>query len=378
MLYSIASIIVEADCLPVNFASFQLRVGEIQGVTPDVRIYRGGDAVSVKGYSLVEEHASVRIWMSDKSAESYKWIYEMKNGFVAMKVSSDYSFACVYDKTTNAEVGYSSSIDQLLQILIECRLVSKGLIILHAACVRIHGQAIAFTGNSGIGKSTRALAWVKSVGAEWISGDRPAIGPIEQKAYGLPWDGKEKIYLSTECPVKAILQVKRSNRTYMRQLSYIQRKQFLLTQIFIPMWDSSLVARAVLSLKHLLLNISVYAFYGDESEKSALEAHDILFSNSNLIRDALEVRSMRIKRGFELVEIAGEYMVIPVGDNMAVYGGTVVMNDVSAFIFRRLSDGITREDLLDNILNEYDISEEIAQSDLDKTLCSFRELGLLE
>ena len=63
----------------------------------------------------------------------------------------------------------------LIRTAFECRFAYEGIVSFHAACVELSGEAICFTGDSGAGKSTRAKAWVDGLGAEFISGDRPAI-----------------------------------------------------------------------------------------------------------------------------------------------------------------------------------------------------------
>ena len=63
----------------------------------------------------------------------------------------------------------------LLRTAFECRFCFEGILSFHAACVELDGYAVAFTGHSGLGKSTRARAWEEALGAAFISGDRPAL-----------------------------------------------------------------------------------------------------------------------------------------------------------------------------------------------------------
>ena len=69
---------------------------------------------------------------------------------------------------------------------------------------------------------------------------------------------------------------------------------------------------------------------------------------------------------------------MPTGDNIATFGGTVVLNEVSAFIYRQLENPVSREDLLTAVLNEYDVDEATAAADLDKLLEQLDSMGLLE
>ena len=63
----------------------------------------------------------------------------------------------------------------LLRTAFECRFCFEGILSFHAACVELDGYAVAFTGHSGLGKSTRARAWRRRWGASFLSGDRPAL-----------------------------------------------------------------------------------------------------------------------------------------------------------------------------------------------------------
>lgn len=87
---------------------------------------------------------------------------------------------------------------------------------------------------------------------------------------------------------------------------------------------------------------------------------------------------MKAKNGFVMRTILDEYMIMPTGTNIGVFDGTVVLNEVSAFLWEKLQQSTTREQLLAALLNEYEVSQEIAETDLDTVLEKFSQLGLLE
>lgn len=87
---------------------------------------------------------------------------------------------------------------------------------------------------------------------------------------------------------------------------------------------------------------------------------------------------MKAKEGFVLRTIVDEYMIMPTGANITKFDGTVVLNEVSAFIWKELQQETDRESLLKALLAEYEVSREVAQRDLDALLEKFRELGILE
>ena len=71
-------------------------------------------------------------------------------------------------------------------------------------------------------------------------------------------------------------------------------------------------------------------------------------------------------------------MLMPVGENIATYKGAVLFNKVSAFIWEKLQNPVSRDDLLTAVLDEYDVEKEVAEKDLDNILQKFDDLGLLE
>ena len=60
------------------------------------------------------------------------------------------------------------------------------------------------------------------------------------------------------------------------------------------------------------------------------------------------------------------------------FDGTVMLNEVSAFIWTQLQQETTEDAVLDAILNEFDVDRETAAKDLRSLLASFAEMGLLE
>lgn len=278
--------------------------------------------------------------------------------------------------------GSGSQVERLLQFLVrtayECQFARQGVVSLHAACVELGDGAVCFTGDSGVGKSTRAKAWVDGLGAAFISGDRPAIR-LEAAcniACGVPWDGKEQILRDVECPLKAVLEVRRAPFTRLRRLSADQAYRVLVRQCFIPMWDPDTAALAMVNVRRLSRTTPVCRLFCGPEVQDARAVHDILFNHPEQILE--EQPDMRIKEGFVLRTVVDEHMVMPTGENIAKFGGAVVLNDVSAFAFEQMKNPISREDLLALILGEFDVEETTAAKDLDELLDRFREIGLLE
>ena len=87
---------------------------------------------------------------------------------------------------------------------------------------------------------------------------------------------------------------------------------------------------------------------------------------------------MKTKPGFVLRTIADEYMLMPVNDKITIFNGTILLNNVSAFIWEQLQKPVSKEDLLSVLLEKYDIDEASAAEDLDAVLEQLKQLELLD
>lgn len=87
---------------------------------------------------------------------------------------------------------------------------------------------------------------------------------------------------------------------------------------------------------------------------------------------------MRRKENLEIMKIAGDYLVVPTDGNSKALAGTVVLNEVSAFLLKAMKQDISREELLEKLLAEYAVERTAAQRDLDEILQAFEKLGMID
>ena len=328
------------------------------------------------GTDVVADLPEVRICRTDDD----RWLYSGKadNAILCVTATNEYGDISAYGASLADEESDSMAVRFLLRTAFECRFCYEGILSLHAACVEVEDFAVAFTGPSGMGKSTRASAWVKAFDAQLISGDRPAvrIGQDGSTACGVPWDGKEQIFRDVEKPLMCILEVRRSSANYLRKLTADQARQLLFQQSFIPMWDTDAAFMAMTNVMALIKKTPVYRVFCGPDEDAAKAIYDILVNHPELIRE--EAKDMKIKAGFVLRNVIDEFIVMPTGSNIAKFEGAVVLNEVSAFIYKQLENPMSRDDLLTAVLNEYDVDEATAAADLDELLEKLADMGVLE
>ena len=87
---------------------------------------------------------------------------------------------------------------------------------------------------------------------------------------------------------------------------------------------------------------------------------------------------MKIKKGFVLREIAGQYMAVPIGERVNSLHGMIVLNETGAFIWKLLSEDKTEEALADSLTEEYDVSFEEARASVERFKDLLKEENVLE
>ena len=87
---------------------------------------------------------------------------------------------------------------------------------------------------------------------------------------------------------------------------------------------------------------------------------------------------MKIKDGFMLKEIAGTWVVVPLGARVVEFNGLMSLNESSVLLWNKLEKGATIDELVKVILSEYDIDEKTARADVEEFVNLVKEKGLLE
>lgn len=87
---------------------------------------------------------------------------------------------------------------------------------------------------------------------------------------------------------------------------------------------------------------------------------------------------MKIAKGFSLRNIAGDHIVVPVGTKNVSFQGMITLNASGAFLWEALQEERTVQELLQMLLDEYEVETARAQADLANFLSSLQEAGILE
>ena len=87
---------------------------------------------------------------------------------------------------------------------------------------------------------------------------------------------------------------------------------------------------------------------------------------------------MQLKEKFMLREIAGQWLLIPIGESVIDVNGIITLTESGAFLWKVLESDVTGEnELADALLGEYDIDCETALESVKLFLGDLKDRGIL-
>ena len=87
---------------------------------------------------------------------------------------------------------------------------------------------------------------------------------------------------------------------------------------------------------------------------------------------------MKLKDGFILRKIPGMNLIIPAGENIKTFKGARMLNDTAAFVYERLQAGAKKEEIAEQMTQEYDVTLKKAQEGIEKAFALLAEGGVAE
>lgn len=87
---------------------------------------------------------------------------------------------------------------------------------------------------------------------------------------------------------------------------------------------------------------------------------------------------MKIKDGFKLREVAGNFIVVATGKASKEFNGMINLNETGAFLWKKLENNANEEDLVKALLEEYDVTEDVAKKGVKSFLDKVIGAGFIE
>lgn len=89
---------------------------------------------------------------------------------------------------------------------------------------------------------------------------------------------------------------------------------------------------------------------------------------------------MKVKTGFELQNVCGEYLLIPTGIENVDFSNVININATTAYLWEKVvaMEQFDIETLVELLMQEYEVSEDVAREDCTMIAQRMKEIGLIE
>lgn len=87
---------------------------------------------------------------------------------------------------------------------------------------------------------------------------------------------------------------------------------------------------------------------------------------------------MKIKEGYLLREVAGQFLVVPVGSQAISFNGIITLNKTGKVIWEVLQSQTPKQAIIEALTHRFEVSIEQASQDVDAFLAVLQKHQLLE
>ncbi len=87
---------------------------------------------------------------------------------------------------------------------------------------------------------------------------------------------------------------------------------------------------------------------------------------------------MKLKSGFITYKTGERYVAVTAEENAELLNGMIRNNDTANFIFQQLLEDTTEDQIVSALLEEYDVPEDVARSDVHDIISQWSKEGFLD
>ncbi len=87
---------------------------------------------------------------------------------------------------------------------------------------------------------------------------------------------------------------------------------------------------------------------------------------------------MKIKKNYMMRKVAGNCVVVPMGEEVTNFNGMINLNETGEILFEKLQKGCDKEELAEVMMEEYEVTRDVCEKDIDRFVEKLRNAGILE
>lgn len=86
---------------------------------------------------------------------------------------------------------------------------------------------------------------------------------------------------------------------------------------------------------------------------------------------------MKIREDIVLRKVGDTWAVFPIADGLKEYGNIMKLNETGAFLWQLLCNEISKEELVESLIKEYEIDKKTAEGAVEQYLTKLHEHGIV-
>ena len=223
-----------------------------------------------EGWEPIFERPDIQVFRSGELEVRKLAVGTMKAAYAITKETNEKEIEVYFLEAMKQELVIDTIFVSCLAL--EKHFAKRGAHILHSCFLHYKGQAILFSGPSGIGKSTHAHLWCQYIeDTHVVNGDRCLIYKNEEGKYvasAWPVCGSSGICLTETYPLKAIVFMGQAPNNEVISVRPMQLFKQLSSQITINWWNKQQVSHTLDDLQQMLGKVNMCNYICNLTEEA--------------------------------------------------------------------------------------------------------------
>jgi hypothetical protein len=227
--------------------------------TLDLELVQADPLPPAPGLTLLCQNKIWELWKDER--ENFIFYNPLQSPVRVLCINPEYTQGTISGNFWEGENTSQEIMPQSLEIILYSNwLANYGDLILHASGFILDGEAFAFLGESGVGKSTLIRSLVGQPGVQILGEDQVVLRYQDQQfwIYGTPWHINETLCSPHGAPLGKIYFLDRQAPAGIHSVNPADAYTRILQTAFIPYYRSDAVEKIMDTLLRLTGKVSMY------------------------------------------------------------------------------------------------------------------------
>lgn len=86
---------------------------------------------------------------------------------------------------------------------------------------------------------------------------------------------------------------------------------------------------------------------------------------------------MKMNEGFVMREVAGQYVVIAIGEASKKFHGMIKLNGTGKDIWEGIQNGLSEKQIVENLMEKYQVEKAEVETDVKEFVGQMKDIGIL-